>query len=508
MKKILYSLFSRFALVAVSIVAQVAVLAVMIGRFSARFTEFYWICMLMSFAAALAIVCSKSDPGYKIVWLILFLPFPVFGGVFYLLFSGWQKPRRMRRLTQETKERLSGALSGDMQGNALDALGRDTAMQTRYLEQWACCPAYMDSAAEYLAGGEEYFARMMEELERAERYIFLEYFIIEEGRMWNTILDLLIRKAARGVDVRVMYDDVGSIFTLTRNYRKKLEEKGIRCQVFNRFMPVISRLVNNRDHRKLCIVDGKVAFTGGINLADEYINEKTRFGHWKDSGILVRGGAAWSMTVVFLNMWAIVTKRAEDFSALRPAATEAADAAGVIQPYLDSPLDEENVGQNVYLNMISHARDHIYITTPYLIPDSATNTALCQAAKSGVDVCVITPHIPDKKAVFQVTRAHYPALLEAGVKIYEYTPGFLHAKNFIVDDRFATVGTINLDFRSLFLHFENGVLLCHAPCIQSVKEDFERTLRASERITLRGVRDANLLVRLWRSILRVFAPLL
>lgn len=505
MKKAVYLLFHRFVLAAVAIVIQVGVLFLMVSRFSARFTQFYWVCIALSFFAALAIVCGRSDPGYKIVWLTLFLPFPVFGGVFYLLFSGWRRPHWLRQAVLDIKEKTAQALREDFKGDALEAAGRDVAMQTRYLERWAQCPAYDDSTAEYFSGGEAYYERMMAELAKAQRYIFLEYFIIEEGQMWDSILRLLEEKIRQGVDVRVMYDDVGSIFTLTKDYRRKLEEKGIRCSVFNRFVPVASRMVNNRDHRKLCIVDGTAAFTGGINLADEYINVKQRFGHWKDSGILVRGSAAWSMTVMFLTVWDYVARQTEEISAFYPGRCPQPDAAGYVQPYTDSPLDGENVGQTVYLNMISRARRSIYITTPYLIPDSATQTALCAAAKAGVDVRIITPRIPDKKAVFQVTRAYYPALMDAGVKIYEYVPGFIHAKNFIVDDRFATVGTVNLDFRSLFLHFENGVLLCDAPCIRQIKADFEDTLRVSEQVTQCAGRRIHLL---WRSILRVFAPLL
>ena len=505
MKKTVYLLFHRFSLVAVAIIIQVGVLFLMVSRFSARFSQFYWVCIALSFIAALAIVCSRSDPGYKIVWLTVFLPFPVFGWVLYLLFSGWRRPRRLRQALQGVREKTADALKDDFMGDAAESAGRDVSLQIRYLEQWALCPAYADSAAEYFPCGEAYYQRMMAELAKAQRYIFLEYFIIEEGQMWDSILALLERKARQGVDVRVMYDDVGSIFTLTRNYRRKLEEKGIRCCVFNRFVPVASRMVNNRDHRKLCIVDGTVAFTGGINLADEYINARQRFGHWKDSGILVRGSAAWSMTVMFLTVWDDVARQTEELSAFYPGRCPQQDAAGYVQPYTDSPLDGESVGQTVYLNMISRARRSIWITTPYLIPDSATQTALCAAAKAGVDVRIITPRIPDKKAVFQVTRAYYPALLEAGVKIYEYVPGFIHAKNFIVDDRFATVGTVNLDFRSLFLHFENGVLLCGAPCIRQIKADFEETLRVSEQVTRSPGRRIDLL---WRSILRVFAPLL
>ena len=306
----------------------------------------------------------------------------------------------------------------------------------------------------------------------------------------------------------MLYDDFGCMFTLPRDYNETLMQKGIQCRVFNRLMPVMSLRLNNRDHRKLLIIDGKAGFTGGINLADEYINVRERFGHWKDSAILLEGDAVWSMTVMFLTMWDNIANWDENFEYFRPPAAPVRPWTGYVQPYTDTPLDREAVGQAVYLNMIAKAKNYIYITTPYLVIDTATNTALCNAAKSGVDVRIITPHIPDKRYVFEVTRAHYPPLLEAGVQIYEYTPGFIHAKNFVVDDRFATIGTVNLDYRSLFLHFEDGVWLCEAPCIRDIRKDFEETFTRSEPCSLRQFKHLNILLQLYRSILRVFAPLM
>lgn len=508
MKKMLYFLFHRSVIVAVSLLVQIAVLVLMIVKFSESFTQFYWVCIIVSFLAALGIVGSRSDPAYKIVWLVLILPFPVFGGMIYLLFGGSRHPRWLQRAVQTINEKMIEALKGDFKADTLVKVGADAAIQARYLERRAHCPVYDGSRARYFSIGEDCYEQMLAELKKAKRYIFLEYFIIQEGKMWNSILEILKEKAGQGLDVRVMYDDMGCMFTLSGDYQQKLEEMGIRCCAFNRFVPVMSPLLNNRDHRKLCVIDGTVAFTGGINLADEYINERERYGHWKDSGLMVEGDAAWSMTVMFLTMWDYCLRQEEDYEVFRPVDSAVDDAAGYIQPYTDSPLDYETVAQGVYLNIISKAERYIYITTPYLILDTATNTALCNAAKSGVDVRIITPHIPDKKSVFQVTRAHYQPLLEAGVKIYEYTPGFIHAKNFVVDDQFATVGTVNLDFRSLFLHFENGVWMCQTPCIQDIKEDFLQTLKKSEKVSLRKSRRLNLLLQFYRSVLRMFAPLM
>ena len=508
MKKIFYLLFHRSVMVAVSLLIQIAVLVLMIVKFSESFAEFYWACILASILAALWIVSSRSDPAYKIVWLVLVLPFPVFGGIIYLFLGGSRVPRRSRLEMERINRGMLDALKRDFKADTLESVGQDAAGQARYLERTARCPVYKNTRAEYFPLGELYYYRLLRELERAEEYIFLEYFIISEGRMWDSILKILREKAAAGVDVRLMYDDIGCMFTLPRDYQEKMEEMGIQCCVFNRFIPVMSMRLNNRDHRKLCIIDGKTAFTGGVNLADEYINEYRKYGHWKDSGVLVSGEAAWSMAVMFLTMWDSVRGVEEDYDYFRPQTAAAEGADGFVQPYTDSPLDGEAVGQGVYLNMISRAKRYIYITTPYLILDTATNTALCAAAKSGVDVRIITPHIPDKKSVFQVTRAHYPPLLEAGVKIYEYTPGFIHAKNFVVDGLYATVGTVNLDYRSLFLHFENGVWLCGAPCIRDILEDFLETQKKSQAVSLRSSRRLSPLLQLYRSVLRLFAPLM
>ena len=508
MKKLLYILFHRSVFVALALIAQIAALFIMVMLFSVYADTFYWFCILVSVAAALAIVCSSMEPAYKIAWLILILPFPVFGGIFYLLIGGGTIPKRTRRRMQGILDKSAQALQDDFKADDLLPLGGDAAGQAHYLEQYAACPAYTNTETEYFPVGDLAFPRMLEELEKAEKYIFLEYFIIQPGLFWDSILAILERKAAQGVEIRVIYDDMGCMFTLPRDYNEILTAKGIQCRVFNRFVPVMSLRLNNRDHRKLMIIDGKVGFTGGINLADEYINAHERFGHWKDSAILLEGDAVWSMTVMFLTMWDHCCGWDESFDRFRPPAAPVRPWTGYVQPYTDTPLDRETVGQAVYLNMIAKAKKYIYITTPYLVIDVATNTALCNAAKSGVDVRIITPQIPDTRYVFEVTRAHYPPLLQAGVRIYEYTPGFIHAKNFVVDGRFATVGTVNLDYRSLFLHFENGVWLCEAPCIQDICRDFHETLKLCEPFSLRRFKHLNILLQLYRSILRLFAPLM
>lgn len=508
MKKLNSILFHRSVLVGVSLLVQVAVLASVILVFAIDTGYFYWTCVLISFLAMLWIIGNRMEPAFKIAWLIPILLMPVFGGIFYLLSGGSGVSERTRRKLQNIAHRSRETMAGDFRADQLMKEGEDAAGQARYLERYASCPVYTNTRTEYFSLGELAFERMLKELEKAEKYIFLEYFIIQEGVLWNRMLEVLKRKAAQGVEVRVVYDDFGCMYTLPQNYDAVLEGMGIHCRVFGRLVPVLSIRQNNRDHRKMLIIDGKTAFTGGMNLADEYINQRMKFGHWKDSAILLEGEAVWSMTVMFLSMWNNCAGLEEDFDAFRPVQMGNYENGGWVQPYTDTPLDHEKVGQSVYLNMISRARKSIYITTPYLIVDESTNNALCNAAKTGVDVRIIVPHIPDKRYVFEVTRAHYPPLLEAGVKIYEYTPGFIHAKNFIVDGKYATVGTVNLDYRSLFLHFENGVWMYNVPCIQDIQRDFEQTLSKSEEMTLRKTRRLSIIGSLYRSILRVFAPLM
>ena len=508
MKKLLYLLLHRSVYVALSLLVQLLILFSMVFQFSEYAQIFQWIFIAMSVSAAFAIIGSRMEPGYKIAWLVVILPFPVFGGILYLLMGGGSIPKRTRKQMENIMETSKQALHDDFKAEQLLSAGSDALGQATYLERYAACPVYANTEAEYLPLGDAAFPRMLEELKKAKHYIFLEYFIIQPGVFWDSILDVLAEKVVEGVDVRLLYDDMGCMFTLPRDYDRQLAKKGIQCQVFNRFVPVVSLRLNNRDHRKLMIIDGKVGFTGGINLSDEYINRKERFGHWKDSAICLRGDAVWSMVVMFLTMWDHCCNQNEDLSAFRPTLPAVYPNTGFVQPYTDTPLDLEAVGQSVYLNMIAKAKNYIYITTPYLIIDVATNTALCNAAKSGVDVRIITPHIPDKRYVFEVTRAHYPPLLDAGVKIYEYTPGFIHAKNFLVDGKFATVGTVNLDYRSLFLHFEDGVWLYDAPCIQDIQKDFEATLEQCQPASLRQFKHLNILLRLYRSILRIFAPLM
>lgn len=511
LKKSMYYLFHRTALIGVLLLVQLALLGAVIKWFSDYFIYFYFFCFLLSILEVLIIVNRQDDPGYKIAWIVPILIAPLFGGLFYLLCGGGQVTQRTRRKMADMDRHMKHTLDPDRKAQVLAPFGQDAVNQARYVENVAHCPLYTNTYTRYFPLGDEVYEPLLEELRGAKNYIFLEYFIITPGKFWDSVLEILEEKARDGVDVRLIYDDVGCIYTLPRGYEREMEKRGIRCRVFNRFRPVLSVRLNNRDHRKICVVDGHTAFTGGFNLADEYINETVRFGHWKDSAILLKGDGAWSMTVMFLAMWEYVSGEKENYEDFRPKELPPQAGEGKdrwVQPYTDSPLDGEPVGATVYMNLISKARDYVYIMTPYLIISDSMNTALRNAAKSGVDVRIMVPHIPDKKTVFEMTRAHYLPLLEAGVRIYEYTPGFLHAKSFAVDDLYGTVGTVNMDYRSLFLHFENGVWLCGDPTVLDIKRDFLETLKVSEEITLEKARAHYFPRLLFRAVLRIFAPLM
>lgn len=506
-------LYNRTVIVGISILMQAAVLVLMLWRFSQYFPAFYVFSVIVSVLAVLRLVNNnRSNPGYKIAWIILIMGLPIFGGIFYLLFSNKRLSARQRRRMQSINEKVRQYGTFEFQ-EQLDRQLEDqcpaAARQSRYLSRTANSPLYQNTSVEYFPLGEYKFARMVEELEKAEHFIFLEYFIIQEGKMWDTILEILKRKAAQGVEVRLLYDDMGCLLTLPYHYDRQLEKAGIQCCVFNPFVPLLNARMNNRDHRKICVIDGWVGFTGGINLADEYINEYEKHGHWKDTAVMLKGDAVWSLTVLFLSMWSHVRGVEEDFSRFSPGRYQprAIPPKGYVQPYGDDPLDGEPVGETVYIDLIYNAKKYIYICTPYLIVDHEMVLALTAAAKSGVDVRIITPHVPDKWYVHAVTRAYYPVLIQAGVKVYEYTPGFIHAKSFVVDGEYATVGTINMDYRSLYLHFECGVWMYKTPCIQQMEEDFMRTLEQSGEVSLDSYR-MTWWKQLGRGILRVFAPLM
>lgn len=357
--------------------------------------------------------------------------------------------------------------------------------------------------------GEYKFRYLVAELKKAKRFIFMEYFIVEESYMWDTIREILIEKVSEGVEVRFMYDGMCAISMLPYNYPSQLRKYGIQCKMSNPMKPFLSTTQNNRDHRKICVIDGKVGFTGGINLGDEYINRKVRFGHWKDTAVMLRGDAVQSLTMMFLQMWNVSERKPENYERyLTPKRKGLKRELGYVIPYADSPFDNENVGEEVYFHILNHAKKYVHIMTPYLILDNEMITTLTRVAKSGIEVIIIMPHIPDKWYAFVVAKTYYKELIEGGVQIYEYTPGFVHAKVFVSDDDTATVGTINLDYRSLYLHFECGAFIYNNSEIDRIERDFQQTLAKCHKVTLIEVKNRSLLTKISGQILRLIAPLM
>jgi cardiolipin synthase len=465
---------------------------------------------VLSIVLVLHIASTDKAAGFRQVWVVLVLLVPVAGIPFYLLFrvqTGTKKLNlRVREI--EFRSRSDLKLGTDCYDEALSAAGEHSA-PARYLQGYLDFPVRRHTRTHFFSPGETFFDALLADLEGARRYIFLEYFIVNEGWMWDAILEILKRKAAQGVDVRLLYDDMGCFLSLPTDFDRTLAESGIRCAVFNPFTPFVSAMQNNRDHRKICSVDGKIAYTGGINLADEYINHIERFGHWKDCALRLEGEGAWSMTVFFLEQWELTTRDRENYARFYPWNTEMCDTPddGYVLPYVDSPVDTENVCENVYLHLIHTARDYLYICSPYLIVDDALASALTLCAKSGVDVRIITPDKADKRFVHFTTQSYYRQLIHAGVRIYQYTGGFIHSKTFVSDDVVASVGTANLDYRSLYLNFECGVWMWGSAAVAEIKRDFLETLplcreMAAEECSCSGLR------RLWQEFLRLFAPLM
>ncbi len=500
-------MFSRLIDVLLIIIQIFFIIATII-----HYQRLKWITYTMtgiSILIALHLLTRRDDKiAFKLSLVFIILLFPLFGGTLYciLQFQTTNIGFRNRLAKVEKETRLDYRTSEDTLLTATSLLPEER-KQIYYLQQIPGFPICRNTDTVYFPDGRSMMESLLKELRQAKKYIFIEYFIIEEGVFWNAILEILKERAAAGVDVRIIYDDVGSLLRLPKRYHKQLQKYGIQCMIFNPFRPFLTSVQNNRDHRKIIAIDGTVAYTGGINLADEYIGEKVLYGKWKDNAILLRGEGAWSFTVMFLQMWSFLTKKKADISAFYPQSFPQAIDKGWVQPYCDSPMDKEHVGEHVYLSMIEQAKHYLYITTPYLTIDGSVLSALKLAAKSGVDVRMITPGIPDKKAVHFTSRSYYRELLNAGVKIYEYTDGFIHSKCFLADDRVATVGTINLDFRSLYLHFECGTCLYRTETLEEIKKDYLRTLEECREISEQDCKT-NLFTRILQDILRVFAPLM
>ena len=507
-KGVIHAIFSRFGLVLILLLLQVGLLFSIFRWFGNLWPHYFGGSVVVTSAMVIYLLNSKMDNSAKITWMVVVAIAPVVGiPMFFYVKSNFGHNILRKRLL-ELEDQLRGWLPQSQKAvEQLKALEPGAASLAKYLYgRGGGFPVYQNTAMTYFPGGEAKFEELLRQLETAEAYIFVEYFIIDEGLMWGKILEVLARKALQGVDVRVMYDGTCEFSTLPRNYPRLLEKLNIQCKVFSPVQPFVSTHYNYRDHRKILVIDGRVGFTGGVNLADEYINRKKRFGVWKDTGLMLKGSGVHSLTALFLEMWDFTAGTTSDPSQYAPTLRYSAD--GLVQPYGDSPLDEESVAENVYFNILHQATNYVYIATPYLVVDNEMITSLRLIAKSGVDVRILTPGIPDKWYVYWVTQSYYPVLLEAGVRIYEYTPGFIHAKMYVSDDKTAVVGSANMDYRSLYLHFENCCSFYGGQIVQDVRHDLEECMAVSHEVTLDDARSTPLFKRLFQVVLRLFAPLL
>lgn len=507
MKKTIYFLFNHRGFVVYLLLMQIGFIIWFILVQASR-----TILTLLEVLSLVLVVCivNRRDKGaYKIAWIILMLILPFFGGLLYLILTWQTRSGRFRKRVIESEIHAKSYIPIDTEiTKRFSEEFPHHLQQVNYLTEYTGFPLYRNTATEYHPSGEEFFAALLEELSRARNFIFLEYFIIDEDdRIWLDIFDILRQKEAEGVDVRVMYDDMGSMGTLSDDFGHRLQKDGIRSVAFNPFRPLWSSLQNNRDHRKIAVIDGKIAFTGGVNIADEYINEKKRFGHWRDSAVSVKGDAVRSFTVMFLQLWNAAAHTQEDFSPYLNSGREELYEDGYVLPFTDTPVDDENICEHIYIRIINNAKRYVYIETPYFIVDDSVLSAIILAAKSGVDVRIITPGIPDKRFVHMTTRSYYRSLIDAGVRVYEYIPGFIHSKVVVSDDDTAVVGTANFDFRSLYLHYECGALIFGSRCIKRIKDDFLSILPECREISDKDT-DRNIFVRLGQSLLRIIAPLL
>ena len=507
MKKIIKLITSRLFIITFSILIQIILLFSIIWNLSTYFIYFYIVFAILSITNLLFIINNNSNPSTKLPWIVLILILPIFGTMFYMIFGKYKYNKTDIVKIKESENKF--LKNSDLDNTLIKEIEKENkriSNQCKYILDYSFIPPFKNTETTYFPLGEIKFENMLIELEKAENFIFLEYFIIEEGKMWNSILEILEKKAKQGLDVRVIFDDLGCINTLPYKYDKKLENMGIKCVVFNPFTPSVSVNMNYRDHRKITIIDGKVAFNGGVNLADEYINEYEKYGHWKDSAIMIKGEAVWGFTLMFLQNWNFYRNEDVNFKEFKVKTNNKSD--GYIQPFMDTPMDTELLSENIYMNIINTACDYVYIYTPYLIVDNELVTSLSIAAKRGVDIRIITPHIPDKKPVHLITRAYYPILIESGVKIYEYTPGFIHSKMFVSDDIVGVIGTVNLDYRSLYHHFECGTFIYKSKCLNDLKEDFLETLKVCTTIHPNSFENVSFPIKLARAILRIFAPLM
>lgn len=499
----------RLVFVLIALIIQVVWIVTLFVRLNKYYAPVSMLTTILALLLVLRIYGKHQLADFKLPWIILIMAFPVLGLCLYLLMGHKNVTKPMRDRFEKIDPKLLAELRQDPAVmKELEARDILTANQCRYIYRYGQYPVYHNTEVEFYAEAADGFEAQLEALAKAEHFIFMEYHAIEEAKAFTRLKTVLADRAAHGVEVRILYDDVGSVGFIDPGFIKRMESVGIQCRIFNPVLPILNIFMNNRDHRKITVIDGKVGFTGGYNLADEYFNITHPYGYWKDTGIRLIGEAVESLTIMFLEMWNAMKETDDSYTQYLPKHPDTPGEHGFIQLYADSPLDGEPLGENVYLNLIKTAKRRLYVATPYLIISGDMERELCLAAKRGVDVRIITPGIPDKKLIYKITRSYYAGLVRGGVRIYEYTPGFLHAKQVLCDDTTATVGTINFDYRSLFHHFENGAFLYECSAVQDVAEDFEHTLAASEEVTEQYRDGRRATLRAAQCILRLFAPLL
>jgi cardiolipin synthase len=508
-KGLLRLVFSRFFIIILLLILQILILVSAYGYFTDKLPILINLMRVFTLVMVIYLFNCSMDNSAKLTWMFIIAILPLAGAAFLLFTQSSVGHRMERKLVDQqiqTSKEFLAQPENVLQKVEHDGSGTDDLC--RYLNRSGCFPLYSQTAVTYFPLGEDKFKAMLEELEKAEKFIFMEYFIVEEGYMWGRILDILTRKAKEGVEIRVMYDGMCEMSTLPVDYWKLLNAQGIKAKPFSPIVPVVSSHYNYRDHRKILVIDGKVAFNGGVNLADEYINRIVRFGHWKDTAVMLKGPAVRSFTLMFLQMWYVGDKEPDYETWLAETAEARPEAKGYVMPYCDSPLDTDKVGETVYMDILNRATDYVHIMSPYLILDGELQTALCYAAQRGVDVKLILPGIPDKAVAYSLAKTHYKALTEAGVKVYEYTPGFVHAKVFVSDDAKAVVGTINLDYRSLYHHFECATYMYKTDCIPEIEKDFQQTLEKCRTVTAETIKAEKVSTKIIGQVVKFLSPLM
>ncbi len=511
MRKILSFFANRIVFFLIPFLLQFAIVVAFVFILEEYIYIMYGVMVVLALILVIYVVSNDDNPAYKIGWIVIILLVPLFGAFVYLLYGDKRIPEVRKRRTAQIEEMTKDWLY--VEDNLISEIEKQDKIsggQAKYIAREGFS-AHKNTDVKFLNSGQEKWASLLEDLERAEHHIFLQYFIIREGEMWQSILNVLERKVEEGVDVRVLFDDVGCISTLPSRYDRELIKRGIKCHIVNplRMYRNFTFIQNNRDHRKMFIIDGHIGYVGGINLGDEYVNLTSPYGKWKDCAIRIEGLAVWSLTVSFLKTWMMYDSDTINHDQYRPEnfMEKEKRRRGYVIPYQDSPLDYNNVGENVYFNMINSATEELFIASPYLIPPNELITALALAARKGVDVRIITPNVPDKKNVFLLTQSYYKNLLAAGVKVYQYTPGFIHSKTFVADGKLAVCGTVNLDFRSLYLHFENAVWMYKCDAVKEMRQDYLASLEECKEITLDEVKAWPWIKKAWQGVLRIFAPL-